>query len=201
MKTFEVGDPGGYAGMFVLKNDRSVSEMKEALKDFNTESSAARCEIHDEASSFSQALPKWLSGVPEGEAFMCIYAHMGPPGMAPDHEAKGGSVSWSQFKGLLSKKVARLWLVGCSSAELMKAFPDAKDLPVTTLLVVTEAKKPFAPLAKKFFHQFNLGKLVINCELRDLIHAEEPELGAVTKFYWLESGSYQQICEAGQARP
>lgn len=187
--------------MFVLKSDATVATMERALRTFNTEVSAARCEIHDHADSFKEGLRSWLADKPEDEVFLCIYAHMGKHGIAPHGKGVGGMIPWDNLIDILPKRINRLWLIGCFSEHIIPHLERRTPPPVKTLLVVTTSKAPFAALASEFKTQFTLAPLRANCEIRDELHQKLPELAQHTKFFWLENNAIEAICEEGQSSP
>jgi hypothetical protein len=142
-----------------------------------------------------------LADKPEDEVFLCIYAHMGKRGIAPDQDGVGGIIDWNVLLDILPKRINRLWLIGCFSEHIIPHLESRTPRPVKTLLVVTTASAPFAELASEFKTQFTLTPLRVNCEIRDELHQKLPELAKHTKFFWLENNAIEAICEEGQSRP
>lgn len=115
-----------------------------------------RIEHHTNKQDFLDALQTWNESVHDYDnTFLCIYAHMGLPGMCCVGNDTGQLVSWEEFANALPNRVKTLWLAGCSSNNCIGIW-NANNNPVSGMLLATDISKYWRPLIECFADEISL---------------------------------------------
>jgi hypothetical protein len=187
---FVVGALHCQAAIFCYKADGTVDALKDDLNTIAGNPSQVRGEIHREKAQFLQAVQAWNRQSDPNEAFLCIYAHAGGPGIAPIGGEEFAShpnrdnllVTWDELAQALPHRVAYLWLLGCRTEQALKKWQALRN-PVLRRLLATNAKYPWQPFVKWFAAEISLDPIVYNDEMVPLLLRKAPDLAAQTRYF------------------
>ena len=168
--------------VFIYKNDGTQDEAWRAASQIDAEHGGIRRELHSDKNAFLAGLREWNEQVDPGNAFLCIYAHMGNPGLNCVGAVDSNAVTWSELADALSAGVEYLWLVGCSSSACLSAWTPLAH-PVRHLLLATSDSRLWLPLLKCFAAEISIDNIVMDGDMPDKLEKMEPELAKHTEYF------------------
>lgn len=180
MKT--IGELGYQGAVFIYKDDSSVAAAWADAKNIHATHGGIRAEHHNDKSKFLAGLEAWSKSVDPSNAFLCLYAHMGSPGINCISGKAETRVTWVELAKSLAKGVELIWLVGCKSEECLKTWTPLAS-PVRHLLLATSASKPWRPLLKCFAAEIDIKVIRYYDEMPGYLSQAEPELGKLTTYF------------------
>jgi len=178
----EIGNIDCQGAVFVYKDDKTASKAWDDVKWIDQDHGGIRGEIHDNRASFLSGISHWNSLVDPSNAFLCIYAHMGPLGINCINGNAATRVLWQDLAATLSHPVELIWLVGCKSNECMTAWAPLSS-PVRHLLLATFESKPWRPLLRCFAAEIDIKHIRFYDEMPQHLESEQPELGKLTGYF------------------
>lgn len=179
-KTF--GDNACQAAVFVYKNDKTKDLAWSDALEISEEAGDIRAERHEEKGLFLAALKRWNKRVEPSNAFLCIYAHMGKPGLNAIPGQASTRVTWNELASALPNGVAYLWLVGCRSQLAITAGTPLISV-VHHRLLVTSKSKPWRPLLECFRHEISMDSIAFDDEMPQRIREDVPALADAVFYY------------------
>ena len=192
--SFVLGDHDCQASVFIFKDDDSVAEAQDQSRAIIDKGQPIRIEQHRTKADFLSGLSKW-NGQDDSDslnAFLCVYAHMGAPGLAPRQAAGEDLTSWNELAEALPKGVELLWLLGCNSDECISSWNPLVS-PVHSMLLVTSEKKYFASMIKAFAHEICMSPITQYDEMPALLKQKYPDLAQHTKYFRKQDGKWEEL--------
>jgi hypothetical protein len=182
MKT--IGKLGYQGAIFIYKEDSTSRKAWADAEAINKQHGAIRAELHNDKAEFLAGLAAWCDSIDPGNAFLCIYAHMGPAGINCVSGQNHTRISWDELAKAITntKKIELIWLVGCNSAECLKKW-DPLAGPVRHLLLATSDSKPWRPQLKCFAAEIDIIPIHFYDEMPEFLSEQEPELGKLTTYF------------------
>ena len=180
MKT--IGELGYQGAVFIYKDDTTATSAWTDAKKIHTSHGGIRGELHDDKSQFLAGLKAWSESVDPSNAFLCIYAHMGVPGINCISGQAATRVTWEELADAISDGVELLWLVGCRSQECLKKWTPLAS-PIRHLLLATSESKPWRPLLKCFAAEINIKHIRYYDEMPNYLVKASSELGKLTTYF------------------
>jgi hypothetical protein len=177
-----IGELGYQAAVFIYKDDSTAARAWGDVEAIHTDHGGIRAELHNDRTELLAGLKAWSESVDPSNAFLCIYAHMGPPGINCISGKSETRVTWEELAKSLAKGVELIWLVGCKSGECLKKWTPLSS-PVRHLLLATSASKPWRPLLKCFAAEIDIKHIRYYDEMPDYLSKVEPELGKLTTYF------------------
>ena len=176
-----IGDLDCQAAVFVYKDDDSKDKAWEAVVGIEA-GQPIRGEHHTDKDDFLAAISAWASNVDPDNAFLCIYAHMGDPGIAPVGEDDGRIITWEELETVLGDGVHLLWLIGCKSEASMGVW-NTSARPVRGFLLATSESQPWRPFIQFFADEISMDHIRPYDEMPAHLLKEAPDLAKLTKYY------------------
>ncbi len=156
MKT--IGELTCQAAVFVFKSDSTQNlswTNAQRIEGDSKKEFDYRAELHETPLELCEALKRWTENVNPENAFLCINAHMGQGGIGPT--GHGPWVSWEELYEALTAKVYTLWLVGCTSRDVLAVWRTPKESPVRGYMLVTDERENHQRLLLHFAREIALG--------------------------------------------
>src|SRR6201999_2216935 len=112
---------------------------------------------------------------------LCIYAHSGREGLAPEYPAHPADVvSWQVLQAALPKGVRYLWLVGCESSESLKVWG---EMAPSRRILATRRRVSYRNLVSFFELEIQLDDIVFDDEMLARIEEKCPEFKGDIAYY------------------
>lgn len=176
------GEVSSQAAVFIYKADATADGAWADAEAIGLAQGGIRAERHDKREQFIDGLRRWSSAVDPTNAFLCIYAHMGPPGMNCVGRMDANTVSWQDVASAIVQPIELLWLVGCNSQECLQAWAPLRH-PVRHLLLATSASKPWKPLLRCFAAEISIKHIRFYDEMPSYLAKVEAKLAAETAYF------------------
>jgi hypothetical protein len=177
-----VGNTDYQGAVFVYKNDGTEQLAWADVNAINTTHGGIRGELHTDKTHFINGLKTWNTSVDPINAFLCIYAHMGTPGLNCVAGMTPSAVTWQELADALPKGVQYLWLVGCDSQECMKTWSPLSS-PVRHRLLATSKDECWKPLLRVFAAEISINNITCDDKMTTLIAGLEPDLSKHTHYF------------------
>jgi hypothetical protein len=187
-----LGSPACQGAIFIFKDDQSVQEAWSSAENIYKEQGEFRLEHHREKNTFLSSLTKWNKLVDPTNAFLCIYAHSGEPGIAPISNAGDSVVSWNEFGAALPNGVQTLWVLGCESDSFIW-YLNSISSKISERLLVTHKSEYWCPMILTFKEEISMDPIRFFDEMPSLIKKKNSELGRHTSYYEWKTNKYVRI--------
>lgn len=165
---YHMGNINSQGAVFIYKDDNTVDKAWKTVRDIDVSERGIRGELHNSKTDFLEAIITWNQSVDPDNAYLCIYAHMGAPGLNCVSDRPAAIVSWDELADALPKGVAYLWLVGCESKECLNAW-DPLKIPVRHRLLVTKSSIYWGPLIKFFALELSIDPITYDDQMAEKI--------------------------------
>jgi len=177
-----IGQTDWQGAVFIYKNDKSGPAAWADVNAIYTSHGGIRGEWHTCKTEFLAGLKAWNVGIDPVNAFLCIYAHMGVPGLNSVGSMTPSAVTWQELANALPHGVQYLWLAGCKSKECLKAWTPL-TAPVRHRLLATTESKYWQPLLRVFAAEISITKITFDDQMSAKIAEMEPELSQHTQYF------------------
>lgn len=176
-----IGDSDCQGAIFVYKDDGTELDATKELSALNIRFPITG-EIHSVKSEFLGGLQNWNRRIDDpSNAFLCVYAHMGEPGLCCVEDDIGRLVTWEELADSLPNEVEVLWLVGCESSHSMRIWSNGKN-PARHFLVATAESKYFLPLVPLFRYEISIDPLFYFDEMPIVLDYKNKDISSVTAY-------------------
>lgn len=188
----KIGTPGCQGAIFVYKDDPTAADAERELLRLNSNFPVTG-EIHSNPDELRQGLLDWNQSIEPENAFLCIYAHMGKPGISCVGEDGGGRiVTWEEIASALPKRVEVLWLVGCTSQYSMDVWIEGKN-PVLKYLVATSKSEYFLPLVPLFRYEISINPVFYFDEMPLVLEYKDQNISSITEYHERTGDGFRQF--------
>lgn len=157
-------------------------------------------EVHDAKQSFLNSLAQWNGAVDPGNAFLCIYSHMGAAGLCCVKNDPQRLVTWSEVAQALERRVEVVWLVGCHSREAVPSWSGTAN-PVLHFLAATSDSKYFLPLVPVFGYEISFTPSFAFVEMPAIIRQIDSKMADVTDYLEVVNGQFRALKVDQNATP
>ena len=158
----------------VRDNEGLAWEDAEAIKN-------VRVELHNQKSQLLDALKLWRAHIRPDNSFIAIYSHMNANGMAPEPGSQ--FVSWQELSTALAPGVQTMWLIGCESFHVLRAWPTPRHSPVMGTLLVTSTGEKWRELIAVFEREVSLNNIAFFDQMEDEARSSLPGLRESIRYY------------------
>ena len=177
-----IGQIDWQGAAFVYKNDKSGPVAWSDVNAINAAHGGIRGEWHTCKSEFLNGLRTWNQAIDPANAYLCIYAHMGTPGINCVNSMTPSAITWHELASALPRGVHCLWLVGCKSNECLKAWSPLTS-PVRHRLLATTESKYWQPLLRVFAAEISIKKITFDDQMSAKIAQMAPTLAKHTQCF------------------
>lgn len=186
-----IGPPKCQGAVFVYKDDNTRTDAENVLKNFNaTFPIPITGELHTNKIEFLGSLKDWNISCDPTNAFLCVYAHMGEPGISCVDHDDGRVITWDEIALTLPEQVQVLWLVGCESQYAMSIWSLGVN-PVREFLVATTKSKYFLPLVPLFRYEISMYPVFGFDEMPVVLDYLDRDISSVTEYNKWDGRSFQ----------
>jgi hypothetical protein len=92
-----IGQLGYQGAVFIYKDDKTAVKAWADVEEIHKDHGGIRAELHNDKAEFLAALSAWSNSVDPANAFLCIYSHMGPPGINCVSGQTHTRISWAEL--------------------------------------------------------------------------------------------------------
>ena len=178
-----VGERAHQGAVFVYKDDGTESAAWADVEEMvHTSHGPIRGELHSNKQELLTGLKTWNEAVDPSNAHLCIYSHMGAPGIGCAPKNSSAIVTWLELQTALPLGVATLWLLGCNSQECLGYWNDLAK-PVRNVLLATSGSKCWLPFLKRFAAEIDMENVRPYDEMPVYLARVEPELSKHIQYF------------------